>query len=102
MTMKYLVVALMALTFLASCGESPSKETTSKKTEIKTYVVKMDTNMTLSELAKANQIGEPYLRTQLGMPTKAGATIPLHQLRKNYKFTYERLEGIISKAKNRN
>ncbi len=82
-----------------SCGESPSKETKTNKTE---YIVKLDTNMTLSELAKANQIGEPYLRTQLGMPTKAGATLPLHQLRKNYKFSYEKIEDIIYKAKNRN
>lgn len=99
--MRYLVVTLIALTFLASCAESPSKEKSSE-TETKVYVVKLDTNMTIAELAKANQIGEPYLRTKLGMSTKAGANLPLHQLRKNYKFTYEELEGIISKAKNRN
>jgi len=65
------------------------------------FVVTIDTNMTIAEFAKANQIGEPYLRTMLGMPTRAGRQLPLHQLRKNYKFTYKSLEDIVAEAKNR-
>jgi len=93
-----IVVAAMLLAF-AACESTPKKETV--KSENVEFVVKIDTNMTISELAKANQIGEPYLRSMLGMPTRAGAQLPLHQLRKNYKFTYKRLEDIISEAKNR-
>ncbi len=94
----FIVVAAVLLAF-AACESTPKKE--AKKSENVEFVVKIDTNMTISELAKANRIGEPYLRTMLGMPTRAGGQLPLYQLRKNYKFSYEKLEAIISEAKNR-
>jgi len=99
MPIKYLLIVLISLLAFAACENSPEKET--KKTEQTDFVVTIDTNMTIGEFAKANQIGEPYLRTKLGMPTRAGGQLPLHQLKKNYRFTYKSLEDIVYKAKNR-
>ena len=99
--MKYFFVTLMLSVLFTACSTTPTPATDEKQQSETGYVVVLDTAMTLAEFAKANQIGEPYLRQQLGMPTRGGSTIPLYQLKRNFKFSFEKLTGIVEKAKNR-
>ncbi len=57
--------------------------------------------MTLREVAKINGIGEPFLKTKLGIPTNITYEYPLKQLEKNYKFTLEALKTLVEDTKNR-
>ena len=57
--------------------------------------------MTLREVAIINGIGEPFLKTKLGIPTNITYEYPLRQLKKNYKFTLEALKTLVEDTKNR-
>lgn len=101
MTVKHSIFALLLAIFFASCSTSPTPTSTSpKKEQLKTNSdVVIDSTMTLKEFAKANNMTEPYLRKQLNMPTKAGAKLPLYQLKKTFKFTDKQLIFIVENAR---
>ncbi len=58
-------------------------------------------SMTLAEVAKANNIGLPFLKTSLGIPQHLKHNYPISQLKKNFRFTTQQLKTIIEDAKNR-
>jgi len=97
--LKLLLPAFFLWVAVVSYEQGSEKETTN---ETGYYVAILDSTMTISEITKANQIGEPYLGTKLKMPTKAASTLPLHKLKKSFKFTDETLKQVIEEAKNRN
>lgn len=96
--LKLFLSVVILWTLAASCGQEPE---TQSKVETGKYVAVLDSTMTISEIAKANQIGEPYLRTMLGMPDRVGAKLPLYKLKKSFRFSEETLKQIIEEAKNR-
>ncbi len=57
--------------------------------------------MTLREVAKINGIGEPFLKTELGVPATINYEYPLRQLKKNYKFTLQTVKNLVEDTKNR-
>ncbi len=61
----------------------------------------IDSTMTLSEVARANQIGEPYLRTMLGIPKKIGSRYDVATMAKRFKFTLDDLRKVIEDEKNK-
>ncbi len=65
------------------------------------YIAVIDTSMTLMEVAKANDIGEPYLRTMLGIPKRIGKKYTVATMAKRFKFELEDLRKIIEDQKNK-
>ena len=57
--------------------------------------------MTLADVAKANNIGEPFLRTKLGINYKIGKTYSVTKMGKLYNFSIDDLKKIIEDQKNR-
>lgn len=95
---KIFLSVVILSTLVISCSQETEKQSVGETTK---YTAVLDSTMTISEIAKANQIGEPYLRTMLGMPDRAGANLPLYKLRKSFRFSDEKLKQIIEDAKNR-
>lgn len=83
---------------IISCN-SNSKETNTH--EEKAFVAKIDSSMTLLQVAKANKIGEPYLRTQLGIPDKIGTKYTVAEMAQRFNFTLEDLRNVIEDRKNK-
>ncbi|MAZ93450.1 MAG: hypothetical protein CMF58_03450 [Lentimicrobiaceae bacterium] len=65
------------------------------------YVVIMDSSMTLMEVAKANNIGEPFLRSKLNIPKKIGKKYDVATMAKRFKFDLDDLKKIIEDQKNK-
>ncbi|MDP2722158.1 MAG: hypothetical protein Q8O72_05335 [Bacteroidales bacterium] len=97
--MKYFLFALVLIFFFAACTTSPTPQQEKVKETKAFHAVVLDSTMTLGEFAKANQVLESYLRQQLGMPTRAGSTMPLYKLKRNFKFTYDQLTDFVEQAK---
>jgi hypothetical protein len=124
--MKKIIVLLISVAFLSvacnnngdkrqnrqqSSEKSVTKKTSGKK-NIKTdkfpqltpeehfHAVVYDT-MTLSQVAKENNVGLPFLKTKLGIPNSVKRDYTIKQLKRNFRFTTERLKEIIEDAKNR-
>ncbi len=125
--MKKIIVLLTAAVFLmVSCNQNSDKKQNLRQTVEKTakktgtadtknitaqkfpglspdeyyHAVVFDT-MTLSQVAKANNIGLPFLKTKLGIPNSVKYDYTIKQLKKNFKFTTEYLKEIIEDSKNR-
>jgi hypothetical protein len=63
------------------------------------HAVVFDT-MTLSQVAKKNEISLPFLKTKLGIPKSVTYDYTINQLKRNFHFTTEHLKDIIENSKN--
>ncbi len=69
--------------------------------EAKSFVAKIDSSMTLLQVAKANNIGEPYLRTKLDIPKYVGKNYTIAEMAQRFNFTIRDLKKIIEDRKNK-
>lgn len=98
MVIRNLFLLAIVFSFLAiGCSEASSSKNNKEKD---VYVAVIDSNMTLFEIAKANNIGEPYLRTKLGIPKKIGERYDIMTMSKRFKFSLDDLRKIIEDEKN--
>lgn len=93
---RNIIILISAAIITFACANS--NENNSNQKEL--YVAVIDSTMTLFEVAKANNIGEPYLRTKLGIPKRIGTKYDLATMSKRFKFTLDDLRKIIEDAKN--
>jgi len=97
MSLKNFIALLTLIIVFAACNSGSSN-----KAEVQhaPYVAIIDTNMTLMEVAKANNIGEPFLRTKLGLKKRVGSSFTIAQMSKRYRFDIEDLRKVIEDRKN--
>ncbi len=88
---------LVSISFV-SCNSTAEKSNNSENIG---FVAKVDSTMTLSQVAKANNIGEPYLRTELGIRNHIGKNYTVMQMSKRFKFSIDDLRKIIEDRKNK-
>lgn len=93
---KILIVIVILTAFVACNSNSGNGEADSYEP----YVAIVDSSMTLSQVAKANSIGEPFLRTKLGVADRIGSKYTIVQMGKRFNFTIEDLKKIIEDQKN--
>ncbi len=94
---KILVVILISLAAYACSSSGTKSEADNNKGS---YVAIVDSSMTLAEVAKANKIGEPYLRTKLGIKKGVGNTYTVVRMGKLFDFTINDLKTVIEEQKN--
>ena len=120
--MKYLSTLLIVVLFMGvACNQQTKdakqhRQTTHRQTPAKKvdddnkvsgetsgeyYHAVVYDSMTLSQVAKANNIGLPFLKTKLGIPKSVTYDYSIKQLKKNFRFTTDRLKSIIEDSKNR-
>lgn len=97
MAIRNLFVIVVVAIFAIGCSNVSESD---KGNESDVYVAVIDSNMTLFEIAKANNIGEPYLRTKLGIPKKIGSKYDIVTMSKRFKFSIDDLRKIIEDEKN--
>lgn len=97
MLVKKVSFILIIVSLLISCNTELKKDENQDKTG---YVAVIDSSMTLLDVAKANNIGEPYLRTKLGIMKGVGKNKTLAELSRSFKFEFEDLRKIIEDRKN--
>ncbi len=88
---------IITVTIYLGCTSGPQKES---KDEVETFVATVDTSMTLMEVAKLNNIGEPYLRTELGIPPKIGKKYTVAEMSRRFHFSIDDLKKVIEDRKN--
>ncbi len=98
MRIKRLLIIMLVSISVVSCNSTADK---SNKSDNIGFVAKIDSTMTLGQVAKANNIGEPYLRTELGIRNKIGKDYTITQMSKRFKFSIDDLRKIIEDRKNK-
>jgi len=83
---------------IISCNSGDEKN---KKDENRGFSATIDSTMTLAQVAKANNIGEPYLRTELGIRHNIGKSYTIAQMAERFKFSIDDLRKIIEDRKNK-
>ena len=94
---KILIVVLISISII-SCNSGADRVKKDKDTG---FVAQIDSTMTLTQVAKANNIGEPYLRTELGVRHNIGKNYTIAQMAKRFKFSIDDLRKIIEDRKNK-
>ncbi len=94
---KLFVIILLGIAVI-SCNSNSSGNNGNAK---KGFVAKIDSSMTLTQIAKANNIGEPFLRTKLGIRKHIGKSYTITEMAKRFKFTIDDLRQIIEDQKNK-
>jgi hypothetical protein len=97
MSSRNIILLLIIATIYIGCNSGSSGKNT---TENVGFVATIDTTMTLMEVAKANNIGEPYLRTKLGIPAKIGKKYTVTEMTRRFNFSIEDLKNTIEDRKN--
>ncbi len=98
MLIRNILILIVSVIIIHGCTNNDS-ETNDNNSQ--SYVAIIDSTMTLSEVARANQIGEPYLRTMLGIPKKIGSRYDVATMAKRFKFTLDDLRKVIEDEKNK-
>jgi len=96
MRIRNIIIVLLIGFSIAACntnGDNNEKNTG--------FIAKIDSTQTLTQIAKANNIGEPFLRTKLGVPDKIGKSYTITKLAKHFKFSIDDLRKIIEDQKNK-
>ena len=83
---------------IVSCNSNTQENNTDKA---KSFVATIDSSMTLPQVAKANSIGEPYLRTKLGIPPHIGKKYTVVEMAQRFNFTLHDLRQVIEDRKNK-
>ncbi len=97
MSFRSLVILIALVVTLGACNSGSADSSNNEESK---FTAVVDTSMTLLEVAKTNNIGEPYLRTMLGIKKGIGKTYALAQMTKRFDFTIEDLKSIIEDRKN--
>ena len=97
MSIKSLIIVLLVSISIISCNSGEPNNNTEDQ---KGFVANIDSSMTLAQVAKLNNIGEPYLRTKLGIPKNIGKSYTVAKMAKQFKFTIDDLRKIIEDRKN--
>ena len=116
MSIRSLIIGMLVSISILSCN-SGSQENKSEKPEANVakeestgyfakeesagFVAKVDSSMTLTQVAKANNIGEPYLRTALGLRKGIGSKYTISEMAKRFTFTIDDVKKIIEDRKNK-
>jgi len=98
MSIKSLIIVLLVSISIASCNSNSPEN---KPEEFVSFVAKVDSSMTLTQVAKANNIGEPYLRTKLGIRKNVGNKYTMVEMTKRFDFSIDDLKKIIEDVKNK-
>lgn len=98
MALRNLLIIASLIIATIGCTNSSNK---ADSTDKERYVAVIDSNMTLLEVAKANKIGEPYLRTALGIPKKIGKKYTVATMAQRFKFDLKDLRKVIEDQKNK-
>ena len=97
MSIKSLIIVLLVSITIISCNSGVQKNNTEEQ---KDFVARIDSSMTLTQVAKLNNIGEPYLRTKLGIRRNVGKSYTIAKMAKLFNFTIDDLRQIIEDRKN--
>ncbi|MBC8321580.1 MAG: hypothetical protein H8E34_12750 [Bacteroidetes bacterium] len=97
MTIKNFIIGLLLVLSIVACNTDVKNN---NNDESQGYVAKIDTSLTLAQIAKLNNIGEPYLRTKLGIRQNIGNKYSISYMAKRFNFTIDDLKKIIEDAKN--
>jgi len=98
MLIKRILLVMLISISIISCNSEVKKTENDKETG---FVAQIDSSMTLAQVAKANNIGEPYLRTELGIRRNVGNSYTVAQMAKRFKFSIDDLRKIIEDRKNK-
>ncbi|NQU32556.1 MAG: hypothetical protein HQ521_04915 [Bacteroidetes bacterium] len=98
MSIRNLIILVSIFVAFVACDSNKSNKVSEEKTG---YTAIIDTSMTLMEIAKLNNIGDPFLRTKLGIPDKIGKNYSIATMAKRFNFTIEELVQIIEEQKNK-
>lgn len=98
MSIKSLIIGILVSISLLSCNSSTQEN---KSEEPVSFVAIVDSSMTLTQVAIANNIGEPYLRTVLGIRKNVGNKYTIVEMTKRFNFTIDDLKKIIEDRKNK-
>ena len=83
---------------IVSCNSNTQENNTGNA---KSFVATIDSSMTLLQVAKANNIGEPYLRTKLGIRPHIGKKYTVAEMAQRFNFTLDDLRRVIEDRKNK-
>lgn len=97
MLLRNILILISFITIFAACNSNSPK----KNDDNSPYVAVIDSSMTLLEVAKANNIGEPYLRSQLGIKKGIGKMYTITQMSKRFGFDIDELRQVIEDRKNK-
>ena len=97
MSIKSLIIILLVSISIISCNSDVQEN---NNDEQQGFVANIDSSMTLGQVAKLNNIGEPYLRTKLGIPKNIGKSYTVAKMAKQFKFSIDDLRKIIEDRKN--
>lgn len=89
---------VLAGIFIISCNSNAIENNTDEE---KGFVATIDSSMTLLQVAKANNIGEPYLRTKLGIRPYIGKKYTVTEMAQRFNFTLDDLRKVIEDRKNK-
>ncbi|MFK5856631.1 MAG: hypothetical protein QM503_10905 [Bacteroidota bacterium] len=95
---KRLLIVMLVTISVISCNSGDEKN---KKEDNIGFVATIDSTMTLAQVAKANNIGEPYLRTELGIRRNVGNSYTVVEMAKRFKFSLDDLRKVIEDRKNK-
>lgn len=97
MSLRNILFLFSFITLIAACNSnSPENDN-----QTEGYVAIIDTSMTLMEVAKANRIGEPYLRTMLGIKKGIGSKYTVSEMAQRFNFEISDLRKVIEDRKNK-
>ncbi len=97
MSLKSLLIIVLVSISIISCNTGTKENNTEEE---KGFVANIDSSMTLTQVAKLNNIGEPYLRSKLGIPKNIGKSYTVAKMAKQFKFSLNDLRKIIEDRKN--
>ncbi len=98
MSLKNILILFSFVAIVVACSTDPSDK---GKGQNEAFVAVIDTSMTLMEIAKTNNIGEPYLRTQLGIKKGIGKKYTISEMAQRFDFEIDDLRRIIEDRKNK-
>lgn len=97
MSIKSLIIVLIVSISIISCNSDVQENNNNDQ---QNFVANIDSSMTLTQVAKLNNIGEPYLRSKLGIPKNIGKSYTVAKMAKQFKFSIDDLREIIEDRKN--
>jgi len=97
MIKRFLIIIFVSISII-SCNSATDRVDKDTNTG---FVAQIDSTMTLAQVAKTNNIGEPYLRTKLGIRSNVGNSYTVAKMAKQFKFSLDDLRKIIEDRKNK-
>jgi len=98
MSLKNILISVSLVAIMVACNSNTPDNNNTKN---EPFVSVIDTSMTLLEVAKANNIGEPYLRSKLGIKKGIGTRYTISEMAQRFNFEIDDLRRIIEDRKNK-